>query len=212
MKHDITPKDAAYVKSRANSAEQDLQGFERGGRRVGLNCGQYSLVDIIRACLGFTGPASVTVATWSSGIRDGESAAFMLETGLATSMTWVVDASFCERQPDYVASLQRRFGNDCVIATMIHAKFALIRGGGWNLAVRTSMNLNRNDRFELWEIDDDAALCDWLSAWVADLATNHRKGWTKRKPEVRKEWSATDMGQPASVAIEAPADEWGWIE
>jgi hypothetical protein len=209
MMHNSPARDAAYVKSRANSAAQDMQHFQRGGRRVGLNCGQYSLIDIIRACLELTGPASVTLATWSSGIRDGESAAFMLETGLATSMTWVVDASFCERQPEYVASLQRRFGDDCVIATMIHAKFALIRGDGWNLAVRTSMNLNRNDRFELWEVDDDAALCDFLTAWVADLAANHRKGWHKRKPEVRKEWASTDMGQPAT---EIPKDEWGWIE
>lgn len=212
MKHDAPSRDAAYVRSRALSAAQDLQGFERGGRRIGLNCGQYSLIDIIRALLDITGPADVMLATWSSGIRDGESAAWMLETGLAKSMVWVVDSSFCERQPAYVASLQQRFGEDAVIATMIHAKFALVQGGGWNLAVRTSMNLNRNDRFELWEVDDDASICTFLADWVAELGRSHRKGWVKRKPEVRKEWLSAEMGQaPVSSGGES-GDEFGWIE
>jgi hypothetical protein len=185
--------DPAFVRNRHAAAQADFCNFERGGRRMGLNCGQYSMIDLIRVALELTGPAEVVVATWSSGIRDGESAAWFLEKGAITRMTWIVDSSFVSRQPEYVDRLRRRFGDDCVFATLIHAKFALVRGNGWNLAFRSSMNLNRNDRFELWEVDDSEAISNWLGAWV-DQMMDGRLGWSKGKAESRREWKAIDLG------------------
>lgn len=161
------------------------------------------MIDLIRAALDITGPADVTVATWSSGIRDGESAAWLLNTGAIRAMTWVVDNSFCLRQPEYVRRLRMIFGDDCVIATMIHAKFALIRNDEWSLAFRSSMNLNRNDRFEMWELDDSPAICDWLGGWVDTLFASHRTGWVKGKAETRKEFRRVAMGHQAGT-IDAP--------
>jgi len=201
---DLPQSDPAFVASRHAAAQSDLCDFQRGGRRLGLNCGQYSMIDLIRVALDLTGPADVVVATWSSGIRDGESAAWLLEKGAITRMTWIVDSSFVSRQPEYVARLRRRFGDDCVFATLIHAKFALVRGGGWNLAFRSSMNLNRNDRYELWEVDDSELICGWLAAWV-DKMMGGRLGWEKRKTEALREWRALDLGDGPCLDESAPA-------
>jgi hypothetical protein len=179
---------------------------------MGLNCGQYSMIDLIRVALELTGPAEVVVATWSSGIRDGESAAWFLETGAITRMTWIVDSSFVSRQPEYVDRLRRRFGDDCVFATLIHAKFALVRGNGWNLAFRSSMNLNRNDRFELWEVDDSETISNWLGEWV-DQMMGGRLGWAKGKAESRREWKGIDLGDgPDTQPDRPPVGLSQWVD
>jgi hypothetical protein len=211
---DALHNDPTFVESRSNAAAADLAGFGKGQRRIGWTGGQYSMIDLIRASLAFTGPADVIVSTWSSGIRDGESAAYMLETGLIRRMTWLVDASFFTRSPGYVERLERRFGPDCVIATLIHAKFAVIRNEEWSLAFRSSMNLNRNNRLELWEVDDSPLICDWLQGLVDELARTHDRGWRKDQRQAKAEFlsmferDTEHGGQAAAVAESAKVAGW----
>ena len=48
-------------------------------------------------------------------------------------------------------------------------KFAIIRNERWNLAIRTSMNLNPNPRLENFEISDDAELAGFFSRIVENV-------------------------------------------
>jgi hypothetical protein len=124
--------------------------------------GQFSLLDLVEAVLAETGPANVTVSTWTSGIRDIERAAWLLESGSIKSFALLTDRSFPGRQPAYCRALVARFGVGAIRSTRTHAKFALIRNDGWNICIRSSMNLNANPRFEQFDLDDSTVLCEYF--------------------------------------------------
>lgn len=148
----------------------------KGERLIGMTKGQFSLIDLIKAVLRSTGPASVTVSTWTTGIRDAAEASWLLESGQIRSFRLLTDRSFPQRQPRYAADLLRRFGRDVIVCTRTHAKFAIIRGDDLHVAVRSSMNLNRNPRFEQFDLDESPAICDWLDAHVAELTSDATSG------------------------------------
>ena len=129
-----------------------------GCELYGLTKGQFSLVDIIVACLAQTGSADLTLSTWTAAGSDIDFAMKLLADGRIRSMRFIVDYSFQSRQPAYCAALRERFGDDAIRVTKNHCKFVLILNDVWNLAIRTSMNLNENRRLENFEISDDPAL------------------------------------------------------
>lgn len=152
----------------ANAAEA-LGPIEPGVELYALCKGDYSLIDIVEHCLAATGPADVTVSTWTAAGADLEFAMGFVVDGRVRSARWLVDFSFPQRQPAYFALLVDRFGADAVRATANHAKFVLIRNEAWDLVLRTSMNLNLNKRLENVEISDDRGMADYLSAVVDEL-------------------------------------------
>ncbi|MHC4892237.1 MAG: hypothetical protein ACYTFV_02525 [Planctomycetota bacterium] len=131
--------------------------------------GQFSLLDLIRAVLRQTGPAHVALSTWSSGIRDIENAAWLLESGQIQSLRMLTDRSFATRQPSYCTRLVAAFGNDAIRATNVHAKFALITNDRWSIAIRSSMNLNRNKRWEQFDLDDDATIVAHFERLITEM-------------------------------------------
>lgn len=153
----------------ARNAADALGPIERGVELYALCKGDYSLIDIIEHCLDATGPADVTMSTWTAASADLEFAMGFVLDGRVRSARWLVDFSFPQRQPAYFALLVDRFGADAVRATANHAKFVLIRNDEWDIVVRTSMNLNENRRLENVEISDDAGMADYLSAVVDEI-------------------------------------------
>jgi hypothetical protein len=147
-------------------AREVIGALDPGVAMTGLTMGQFSLLDLIRACLDSTGPAHCIVSTWTTGIRDAEQAAWLLSEGRLLSFGLLTDVSFPARQPEYCAFLTRRFGPDCVRSTRTHAKFALIWNEAWSLVVRSSMNLNVNPRFEQFDIDDSSELLAFFRSHV----------------------------------------------
>lgn len=143
---------------RVGNANAALEGWGRGRRLVGMTMGQFSMIDLIRAVLERTGPAALRLSTWTIGLRDAHAAAFLLSRGAVTSLQLMIDRSFAVRQPAYCAAVRHLFGDDAIRATYTHAKIALITADGWNVAIRGSMNLNKNPRFENFDIDDDPAV------------------------------------------------------
>lgn len=140
-----------------------------------LTAGQWSLLDLIRACLDATGPAAVRLSTWTTGVRDAENAAWLLTTGAMTSLQVFTDSGFPAREPDYTARVVALWGLDSIIVTETHAKVATIRAPGWTLAIESSMNLNRNPRYENATIAHVEAVADLYDGWFDDLArTGHR--------------------------------------
>jgi len=133
----------------------------------GLTKGQFSLVELIGHVLDTTGPADVTVSTWTAAGADLAHIRTLLDNGNIKSARWLVDYSFPNRQPGYCKILRDRFGDDSIRATANHAKFVLVRNEKWDVVVRTSMNLNLNRRLESWEISDDRDMADWLETVIA---------------------------------------------
>ena len=177
----------------------------------GLTKGAFSLVDIIVACLAQTGPADLVLSTWTAAGSDIDFAMKLLADGRIKSMRFIVDYSFQSRQPAYCAALRERFGDDSIRVTKNHCKFVLILNDVWNLAIRTSMNLNENRRLENFEISDDPALAGYLKDFTDTLfgATAAGVGFSQKPSENAKDFERigediTDIEALARVAKAGP--------
>ena len=179
----LAKRDAQLV-AEFGAAKEAVVGFGKGGRVIGLTKGQFSLIDLIKALLQITGPAHLTLSTWTAGVRDVENIGFLVERGELLSLRLLVNRSFPQRQPQYVGAVRRVFGDDAVRITRTHAKFAILRAPGWDVIVRSSMNLNRNRQFENFDIDDDARICDHFEALVSEMFDAQASGFAVPLPQV----------------------------
>ena len=159
--------------SKVASARDPIDGFGHSMDVVGLTFGQFSLLDLIEAALELTGPADVTISTWSAGFYDVEAAERFRDSGLLRSVRFVMDSS-AKRGQASVGDVAGIFGADAVRATRSHAKFVLVTNADWSVVITTSMNLNLNPRLEQFEMTDDAERCgmftDFVDALFAELA------------------------------------------
>lgn len=170
--------------SKVTNARDALADFGRGVETYCLTFGQFSLMDAVEAILEKTGPADVTLSTWTAGGADLSRSAEHLHNGHIRSMRFVCDCSFGQRQPGYLAKLRELFGDDAIRTTRTHAKFAVLTNDSWQVAVRTSMNLNENPRLESIEVSDDPVLAGFLLSVVDELFAEESVGdfRTKSRP------------------------------
>ena len=172
--------------SKVTNARDALAEWGRGMETYCLTFGQFSLMDAIEAILERTGPADVAIATWTAGAADLSLSAESLRNGNIRSLRFVVDCSFGQRQPGYLAQVRELFGDDAIRSTRTHAKYAVITNDEWSVAVRTSMNLNENPRLESIEVSDDPELAGFLLRLTDELFTEELPGdfRTKSRPEL----------------------------
>lgn len=176
----------------------DTAGFGPGIEAFGFNKGQFSFIDLIEAALAYTGPAEVTVATWTAADADLQRVASQMENDTIRKITWIVDYSFETRQPAFCRTLRNLFGDECIRTTASHSKFGLISAGDWRIVLQTSMNLNQNKRLENFWIGDDPDLFDAYSALVAEIFAIQPNGTQfDKKPSVRRSEMAK-MGKSTS--------------
>lgn len=152
------------IRRNASGAVHDALGpITEGCEIFALTNGQFSMIDVIEHVLSATGPASIDIATWTAADGDLRRAHAFLLDGRVKRFRMIVDPSFRSRKPEFCQTLIELFGNDAIRTTPLHGKFACIRNDRWNVAVRSSMNLNPNRRIETVEISDDPALAGFLS-------------------------------------------------
>jgi len=163
-----TPADLVDV--RRGPASAAVSGLAPGRRVVGMTMGQFSMLDLVIAVLEHTGPAHLSLSTWTAGIRDATQAGLLLDSGRLLSVRLLVDRSFASRQPRYCAAVQRIFGDDAIRCTRTHAKIATINNDDWSVSIRSSMNLNRNPRFEQFDIDTDPRIAQFFCAHFDEMA------------------------------------------
>ena len=147
---------------------------------IGVTKGQFSLLDLIRAVSGQIGPASLTVSTWSTGIRDAQNVGMLIDKGAFTSVSLCLDRSFAGRQPKYLPTVIDAWGVDNIRMTRNHSKFFMLRNDKWNFCCRSSMNLNRNPRLEQFDLDDSPELCDFFQGIVDEIFEKMPPGLTKK--------------------------------
>lgn len=147
---------------RGESAARCIGSISSGAEIFGLTKGDFSMIDILRHVAREIGPCRIDIGTWTAAHSDVKSAYDMLGDGRIISMRWLVDRSFPQRQPKYFDALRRQFGEDCVRLARFHAKFILLENERFSVAVRTSMNLNMNQRIEFFEISEGTPISDYL--------------------------------------------------
>jgi hypothetical protein len=183
------PKREILDLRRIQSAAEAVSGLERDGMELfGLTKGQFSLTDMIEAILDKTGPADLSISTWTAANSDVSRMLGLLSSGAICSCRWLVDMTFMRRCPQLTAEIRAKFGADAIRVTKTHAKFCTIVNNEWQIALRSSMNLNQNPRLESFQVGHDPDLCQFLSKvlddiWqkqnkgIADLTTKEIAGW-----------------------------------
>lgn len=155
---------------RAAGAAAVVAQLERDGTElVGLTRGQYSLCDLVEAVLARTGPAQLGISTWTAASASVEAMLRLLQSGQITGCRWLVDLTFMRRCPQLTAEIRKQFGGDAIRVTRTHAKFVTVVNQEWQVAIRSSMNLNQNPRMESYEMGHDPELCNWLVGVMDDV-------------------------------------------
>lgn len=201
--------DARSAKFRVACVETAVAAIgqlSKGCRVIGITKGQFSLLDLIRACLTFTGPVHMVLSTWTTGIRDAENAGWLLEKGDLLSVEMLTDRSFQTRQPKYCRRVRQIFGDDSILVTRTHAKFALLYNDDWSLVIRSSMNLNRNPRFEQFDIDDDAEMLAYFQDFVGEIRRHAPKGIRSNEHEIEVGFNEALVCQTCGGEIMAPEE------
>ena len=145
-----------FRKSGTDTAAKIIGALKNGDEICGVTNGQFSLIDIIEHVLHQTGSANVSVATWTMGIYDTERSWEFVKNKLLKSIRFVLDPSMFSRRPEIAAILLQGFGVESFRAVNSHAKFATVRGDDLAVCIRSSMNLNPNNRIESFDI----SVCD----------------------------------------------------
>lgn len=165
--------------SKVANARDTIAGFGRGVDVVGLTYGQFSLIDLIQAVLEVTGPADVTISTWSAGFYDIEAAERFRQDGKLRSVRFVMDSASQRRNQATNGDIAKLFGEDSIRTTRSHAKFALLVNEEWAVTITSSMNLNLNPRLEQFELTDDPERTALFSAFVDALFAELPAGVTE---------------------------------
>jgi len=164
----------------AQSAKDCIGNLTQGCSIIGVTKGQFSLLDLIKAVSDQIGPASLTVSTWSTGIRDTQNLGILIDQGAFSSVRLCLDRSFAGRQPQYLAGVIETWGIENIRMTRNHAKFFMLRNDTWNICCRSSMNLNRNPRLEQFDIDNSLEMCDFFENVIDEIFEKMPEGLTKK--------------------------------
>lgn len=209
-KHD-SPRQRTTRLSKITNAQDAIGDLAPGCEIFILTYGQFSLIDALSAILKQTGPAHVTLTTWTAANADLRTSAALMQSAAITSFRFIVDRSFLTRQPQYCRTMRDLFGDDCIRTARSHAKWALVSTETRKLVIRTSMNLNHNARLENIEISDDPKLFGFMNAIADELFAEQQPGhFAAELPlldsiESVKPSSPLNMGSISSENLKPPS-------
>lgn len=182
-------KRARLEMMRHQSAIEAVAGLERDGMELfGLTRGQFSLADLLVAILAKTGPAALAISTWTAAVTDISKMMSLLESGQITSCRFLVDQTLPRRTPALAAQIRKLFGDDAIRVTKTHAKFATLVNDEWQVALRSSMNLNQNPRLESFQVGHDPELCAFLTAALDDIWRRQARSVTDATASEQTAW------------------------
>ena len=171
---------------RRKTAAEAIAGLTHDLEIFGFTKGQFSLLDLLIAALQITGPAQMSLSTWTAARHEIQSLDELQRSGLLTGMRWLVDFTFCRRDPEAAHQVRKTFGADAIRVANTHCKFAVLRNDTWSLVIRTSMNLNMNPRFEDFTVAHDEQLSAFLGTLLDDI-------WTRQKRELAEGTSHAEV-------------------
>jgi len=136
------------------TAAECIGQIEPGLSLFAVTRGQFSMIDAILACLDQTGPADLSLWTWTVAEYEVECMERLQNDGRVTGGTLVIDHGARYKNAGLIDRWRDKYGADSVRYVLNHAKIATIRSAGYKLLLRGSMNLNYNPRFEQFDITE----------------------------------------------------------
>jgi hypothetical protein len=163
---------------RAENAETAIERLTKTNELYGFTKGQFSVLDIIRACLKRTGPARFSISTWTAAKKEIVDLEGMHAAGsMLPKPRWLVDYTFARRDKSALHHIRNVFGADSVRVANTHSKFCLFQNSEWQLVLRSSMNLNMNPRFEDFTLAHDPEVAAFLTGILDEIWTKQKRGW-----------------------------------
>lgn len=161
-------------------ADEAIAGLTRDVELYGFTKGQFSLLQLLEACLEKTGPVDFVLSTWTAARHEIQRLQALKESGKLLSVRWLVDFTFARRDPEAANQIRIAFGVDAIRVAQTHSKFATFANADWQLVLRTSMNLNMNPRFEDFTLSHDPQLYEHITRIVDEI-------WSRQKRELASE-------------------------
>lgn len=142
------------AKQSFRTAAECIGTIEPGAALFAITRGQFSMIDAVLACLDQTGPAAVSLWTWTVAEYEVECLEAMRNDGRITAGRLVIDYGARNKNAGIIASWKRSYGPDSVRYVVNHAKIATIENDRFRILLRGSMNLNMNPRFEQFDLTE----------------------------------------------------------
>lgn len=133
--------------------------------------GQFSMIDAILACLSQTGPASISMWTWTVAEYEIECLEKLRQDKRITDGRLIIDYGARNKNAGLIHQWKGTFGDDSVRYVVNHAKIARIESATFKLLLRGSMNLNNNPRFEQFDLTEGGMDFDLVEKIENDLPT-----------------------------------------
>jgi hypothetical protein len=142
------------AKQSFRTAAECIGTLKPGASLFAITRGQFSMIDAVLACLDQTGPAAVSLWTWTVAEYEVECLEALQNSGRITSGRLVIDYGARNKNAAIIANWKRSYGADSVRYVVNHAKIATIQTDRFRLLLRGSMNLNMNPRFEQFDLTE----------------------------------------------------------
>lgn len=139
----------------------------------GILAGQFHFINIIEYLVGqieaYKEPMTLDISSWTIAKFEASRLATISQSDYISRLRIIVDSSMLNLVPDSFDFLRGLVADDSIRLLRCHCKFALISSKTWNIAIRTSMNLNQNKRLENFEISDCIDLVSYMTGIVDDI-------------------------------------------
>lgn len=129
----------------------DIKNHSVGAGRLYIIKNGVSAMDIVRACVGALNKPSLDLWTWAIGPDEAAELHNMAATKTISGLQIVADTSLRKRSPGVCKGLLKATEN--IRLTNSHCKIYLIHTPSKQFTITSSANLNRNRRFEFYQVD-----------------------------------------------------------
>lgn len=143
--------------------------IEPGIALFAMTRGQFSMIDAVLACLDQTGPAAVSLWTWTVAEYEIECLERMRNDDRITDGRLVIDYGARNKNAGLIRQWKDSFGPSSVRYVVNHAKIATIENSRFKLLLRGSMNLNFNPRFEQFDLTEGGEDFDMVKRLELEL-------------------------------------------
>lgn len=116
--------------------------------------GQFSMLDAVLHVLDCTGPASLSLWTWTIAEYEIDRFRGLLADGRIRSGRLIIDGAARKKNAGLIGNWKAAFGPSSVRYVVNHAKIATVETADFRVLLRGSMNLNFNPRFEQLDVTE----------------------------------------------------------
>ena len=128
------------------------------------SAGLWSVHELLFHFLQQTGPADVTIATWSVTEDAVRMLVAGIESGILRKLRLLIDARVIRRNASAYAFV--RAHAELVRITACHAKVTVIRNEHWSISINGSPNYTNNPRIESGVVTESGLIADFHTHWI----------------------------------------------